>query len=135
MSVESEFALVALSLDASLVSVVIMLPSCRSRLTIRLANSYNFDRLFKEYRRGPCVMCPALADVNQFEVDLMSFLTHRHLNRLSEGTNPEDQRTMNGMSLAWVALLYAVFASGVQFSITKSKKERQFLSHVYGRLR
>ena len=45
--------------------------------------------------------------------------------------NDEENHTMYGMSLQWVSLLFAAFASGAQFT-TLPKKERDLVSQVYG---
>ena len=86
-------------------------------------------RTFKQYRDGAYANYPAIADLDQFENDLMTFLNNRRIN----DSGPESQTSsdrMDGMSMRWISLLFAVFASGVQFS-GLAKNDRQLLSQVY----
>lgn len=43
----------------------------------------------------------------------------------------EQNDQMDGMSLRWTGLLFAVLASGVQYS-NFPKKDRELMSQVYG---
>lgn len=57
------------------------------------------------------------------------------MNRRSGPNDYDDGQNdqMYGMSLQWVGLLFAAFASGAQFT-TLPKKERDLVSQVYGKL-
>jgi glycerol uptake facilitator-like aquaporin len=67
--------------------------------------------------------------MNRFETELLTFLNARRSNSTSsEYDNMTD--TVYGMSIQWLGLLFAAFASGAQFS-TRPKKERDPVSQVY----
>lgn len=86
-------------------------------------------RTFKQYRDGAYANYPAIADLDQFENDLMTFLNNRRINDSSTEPQTSSDR-MDGMSMRWISLLFAVFASGVQFS-GLAKNDRELLSQVY----
>ena len=89
------------------------------------------DRSFTLYRDFAHVTYPAIVDINKFETDLLTFLNAR---RSSPGSGEYNTMTdtVYGMSIQWLGLLFAAFASGTQFS-TRPKKERDPVSQVYGR--
>lgn len=89
-------------------------PSCRS---------------FRLYRDFAHVVYPAIAELDQFESDLLGFLTRRR-----SGPNSFEQDgiyNVHGKSIQWLGLLFATFASGAQFSV-RPKKERDPIAQVYG---
>jgi hypothetical protein len=71
---------------------------------------------------------PGVADVKEFEEQLMRF----HLRRAQE---PLDQavteQTIYGMPLTWIALLFAVLASGCHFSDNLDRASRELTSKVF----
>ena len=74
--------------------------------------------------------------MEHFEGQLRTFLHNRDVS----STRPEAQRSgdqndhMDGMSLRWIGLMFAMLASGAQFSGI-AKKDRDLLSQVYGKVR
>ena len=74
---------------------------------------------------------PAIVDIHKFETDLLTFLNARRSSPSSGEYNTMTD-TVYGMSIQWLGLLFAAFASGTQFS-TRPKKERDPVSQVYGR--
>ena len=88
------------------------------------------NRSFTLYRDFAHVTYPAIVDINKFETDLLTFLNAR---RSSPGSGEYNTMTdtVYGMSIQWLGLLFAAFASGTQFS-TRPKKERDPVSQVYG---
>lgn len=85
---------------------------------------------FRQYRDGAFVTYPAIAAIERFESDLLQFLSNR---RMAQTTGQPEitGETMYGMPLRWVALLFAAFAGGIQFSAMPGK-DRDLLSQVYG---
>lgn len=73
---------------------------------------------------------PAIVDINKFESDLLMFLNARRASPSHSEYNSMTD-TVYGMSIQWLGLLFAAFASGAQFS-TRPKKERDPVSQVYG---
>jgi len=67
--------------------------------------------------------------IEKFESDLLAFLMNRRANQ-SDANYVSPSDVMHGMSLQWVGLLFATFASGAQFS-SMPKKDRELVSQVY----
>lgn len=71
---------------------------------------------------------PGVADIKEFEEELMTF----HLRRAQE---PLDQaiteQTIYGKPLPWIALLFAVLASGCHFSNHLDRASRELTSKVF----
>jgi hypothetical protein len=85
--------------------------------------------LFASYRDLGCVTYPGIADVNQLESDLTAFLLNR-----SSFSDPDEgvtEHTIYGQTFYWLAMLFAVLASGAQCSAL-TRKERELTSQVYG---
>ncbi|KAI9725162.1 MAG: hypothetical protein M1828_003504 [Chrysothrix sp. TS-e1954] len=80
------------------------------------------------------VTYPAIPDIEDFEAQLVDFLARRRMNQSNDEPEQSDIEHMDSMSLRWVALLFATFASGVQLS-SLPKNERDLLSQVYGKAR
>ena len=76
------------------------------------------------------MLYPAIANIEDFESDLLAFLANRRTND-QMGETQISNDSMDGMSMRWIGLLFAVFASGCQFS-NMPKRERELLSQVYG---
>lgn len=72
---------------------------------------------------------PGIVSVERFEQDLLSFLSKRSS---GQHDGEESPTTMYGTSISWMALLFAVFASGAQFSPVMQKTQRDLISGVYG---
>jgi len=88
-------------------------------------------QIFKQYRDTAHVIYPGIADIPQFESDLLEFLRYRNNNQLAvQAGSPTDQ-TVYGKNLHWLGLFFSVLASGYQCSDVP-RKERQMKSQVYG---
>ena len=87
----------------------------------------NLLRTFRNYRDGAYVTFPAIVEIDKFESALLKFLANR---RASPSIVDEDEEKMHGMSVQWIGLLFASFASGAQFS-SLPKRDRELLSQVY----
>lgn len=86
-------------------------------------------RTFRQYRDGAYITYPGVVEVEKFEQDLLTFLANR---RSGQYAGDESPSTMYGTSLSWMALLFALFASGAQFSPIMQKTQRDLISGVYG---
>ena len=86
---------------------------------------------FRLYRDISHAIYPAVAELDQFESDLLGFLAQRRSNPNSVF---EGGLCVYGKSIQWVGLLFATFASGYQYA-SRSKAERDPVSQVYGELR
>lgn len=101
-----------------------------------LANALPTDSeclsFFRCYRETAHIVYPAVADIEQFESDLLLFL----INRASAQSNSDGSNTgvteeiIYGKSLHWIGLLFAILASGCQCS-SLPRKERELTSQVY----
>lgn len=78
-------------------------------------------RLFQRYRENAWPYYPAVVDVEAFESEVCDFVTER-----AEGGD-----AICGRSPSWLGLLFAVLASGIQFSEVPVG-ERELSSRVYG---
>ncbi|KAI9833027.1 MAG: hypothetical protein M1819_003859 [Sarea resinae] len=84
---------------------------------------------FHLYRDVAFTFYPAVADINAFELELETFLKNRADARAhTDGLIPLDES--NGTSVSWIALLFALLASGSQCS-NLSRRERVLTSQVY----
>ena len=72
-----------------------------------------------------------IPDIDDFGVRLRQFLSNRRRNQANGDSEQHDTEQMDGMSIRWIALLFATFASGVQLS-SLPKHDRELLSQVYG---
>ena len=75
-------------------------------------------------------MYPVVADAAAFENTLNLLLTNRA--RTDDDTRSIDPDKPYGVQMSWLALLFAVLASGVQSSSLPAK-ERELTSQVYSR--
>lgn len=77
---------------------------------------------------------PIITDLDRFELDLCTYLEQRSQWRqnfyVSDARALDDNATRH--SFAWIGLLFAVLASGIQFS-NMSFNKRQTQSQPYGR--
>ncbi|KAF2203891.1 hypothetical protein GQ43DRAFT_461173 [Delitschia confertaspora ATCC 74209] len=96
-----------------------------------LANAIPSDSeclsFFRSYRETAHVVYPAVADVEQFESDLLLFLINRASSQTGSGVTEE---AIFGKNFHWIGLLFAILASGCQCS-TLARKERELTSQVY----
>ena len=90
------------------------------------------DNLCREfwltYRDIPCVIYPVVPDTQDFDNTLNSFL-HSRAESQRTGTSLDPNKPY-GAPLPWLALLFAVLASGSQ-STGRPAKERELTSQVY----
>lgn len=84
--------------------------------------------LFRHYKDMGYVVFPGVVSVEQLEADLAEFLFNRASLANNEGVT---ERRIYGKSYTWLALLFAVLASGAQNS-SLPRKERELTSQVYG---
>ena len=87
---------------------------------------------FRQYRDTAHVLFPGVADITEFESDLMQFLNNRTRGGGANGKSVTEPN-IYGMSLHWIGLLFATLASGCQCS-GMPRKERQLTSQVYGKI-
>ncbi|OCK78467.1 hypothetical protein K432DRAFT_301936 [Lepidopterella palustris CBS 459.81] len=86
---------------------------------------------FRCYRETAHIVYPAVADIEQFESDLLLFLINRASAQSStEPNNGVTEEVIYGKNLHWIGLLFAILASGCQCSALP-RKERELTSQVY----
>jgi hypothetical protein len=91
------------------------------------------QRFFSYYRDVACTIYPVISDTQVFEATLNGLLQNRNLSGgVYVPTDASNDRPF-GVSLSWLALLFAVLASGSQSS-DRPPKERELTSQVYSRL-
>jgi len=95
-----------------------------------LPSSSDCLQYFRYYRDTAHVLYPGVADIQQFEVDLMNFLSNRDSDPIRSDGNDLAKQKVYGKGLHWVGLLFATLASGCQCSV-RPRKERQLTSQVY----
>ncbi|KAF2495336.1 hypothetical protein BU16DRAFT_460954 [Lophium mytilinum] len=100
-----------------------------------LANALPTDSeclsFFRCYRETAHIVYPAVADIEQFESDILLFLINRASAQSSnDGPTGVTEETIYGKSLQWIGLLFAILASGCQCS-GLPRKERELTSQVY----
>lgn len=87
-----------------------------------------YDRFFYAYRDVACCIYPVVPDVEEFERTLNYMLANR---AVAQHDNVQlDQTKPLGISLSFLALVFAVMASGAQCSSLRAK-ERELTSQVY----
>lgn len=85
--------------------------------------------LFRYYRDMGNILFPGIADTQQLESDLTTFLINRAAQMsTADGVN---EQSIYGKSLQWLGMLFAALASGSQCS-GLARKERELTSQVYG---
>lgn len=91
-------------------------------------NRLTDHRFWTAYRDVACTIYPVVPDTTAFENTLNYFLRQRaeqaRLGIEIDATKPY------GVSMPWLALLFAVLASGAQ-STDRTSKERELTSQVY----
>lgn len=80
------------------------------------------------YRDIPCTIYPVVPDTGAFDQTL-AYLLHNRAEIMRTGADIDPNRPY-GVSLPWLALLFAVLASGSQ-STGRPAKERELTSQVY----
>jgi hypothetical protein len=85
-------------------------------------------RIFHDYRQNVHPFWQILLDIDEFESKLCTYLETRVMgsNNDSEEDNP------GGIPIQWFAILFAVLASGIQFS-DLAREQRLAQSRTYGR--
>lgn len=96
------------------------------------ANMYH--RFFSYYRDVACTIYPVISDTNAFEAQLNILLQNRNFAGGDYVPTDENNDKPFGVTLSWLALLFAVLASGSQSS-DRPPKERELTSQVYSRLK
>lgn len=86
--------------------------------------------LFRCYRDMGYIIYAGIVSTEQLERDLNNFLMNRSA-QLSSASGVTEQQ-IYGMSYTWLALLFAVLASGAQCS-GMPRKERELTSQVYSK--
>lgn len=87
-------------------------------------------RFFYAYRDVACTIYPVVPEPPQFEATLDFMLANR---AKAQAENLElDQSNPLGISLSWLALVFAVLASGAQCTPLRAK-ERELTSQVYSK--
>jgi hypothetical protein len=86
--------------------------------------------LFRNYKDLAYVIYPGIVDPSLFDSDLGELLiTRAGQSGTGEGVS---EQMIYGKSFTWIALLFAVLASGAQSS-AMSRKERELTSQVYSK--
>jgi hypothetical protein len=96
------------------------------------ANMYH--RFFSFYRDVACTIYPVIGDTVAFENQLNLFLQNRNFAGGNYVSTDENNDKPFGVTLSWLALLFAVIASGSQSS-DRPPKERELTSQVYSRFK
>ncbi|KAL3421941.1 fungal specific transcription factor domain-containing protein [Phlyctema vagabunda] len=108
-------------------------PSDANDPSLALPNSRELIRCFECYRTHVHLYTPLLCDVIEFEQDLCRYIAGRS----DSATSSEQPRS--GNAIAWLGLLFAVVASGTQFSdadvSTRGPKSRTFVRIAFHCLR
>ncbi len=102
------------------------LSECSSTGLLPAADS---SRFFLAYRDVACTIYPVVPDTQSFEDTLTFMLSNR--SRHMRDNLELDPNKPYGVSLPWLSLVFAVFASGAQSS-DRPAKERELTSQVYG---
>ncbi len=95
-----------------------------------LPNDSQMLNLFRYYKEMAYVIYAGVVSPEQLEADMTSFLINRSAQYGTEEGVSEAQ--IYGKSYNWLALLFAVLASGAQCS-GMPRKERELTSQVYSR--
>ncbi|KAF1985870.1 hypothetical protein K402DRAFT_394470 [Aulographum hederae CBS 113979] len=86
---------------------------------------------FGIYKDHPGVVFPAIADIAQFESDLLQFLINRaSLQPNENGDHGISEQMVYGKSITWLGLLFAALASGCQSS-NLARRDRELTSQVF----
>lgn len=93
-----------------------------------------YPRFFFFYRDVACTIYPVISDPSACEATLNGLLRNRQLaGGVYQPMDDSNDRPF-GVSLSWLALLFAVLASGSQSS-DRPPKERELTSQVYSKLK
>lgn len=84
-------------------------------------------RAFRQYRSFSYIYYPAILDLDEFEIELYSFLSQRES---ESGVAPLEATMLHGKPFAWIGILYALLAAAAQFN-DASIKERSLASRVF----
>lgn len=90
------------------------------------------QRFFVAYRDVACTIYPVIPDTGSFE-DTLTFMLSNRARALRDNLELDPNKPY-GVSLPWLSLVFAVFASGSQSS-DRPAKERELTSQVYGKSR
>lgn len=97
-------------------------------LNLQISTRTNLTRFFIAYRDIACTIYPVVPDCDAFEKQMEFMLANKaHANQNNLDIDPT---TPLGVSLSWLSLCFAVFASGAQ-STDRPAKERELTSQVY----
>lgn len=101
---------------------------------VELSNALPSDSeclsFFRCYRETAHIVYPAVADIDQFESDLLLFLINRASAQSNQANSGVTEEVIYGKNLQWIGLLFALLASGCQCSALP-RKERELTSQVY----
>ena len=101
-------------------------------LLVRLDMLKCVYRFFAFYRDVACTIYPVISDTNAFESNLNILLRNRNFSGGMHVPTSDGPDKPFGVSLSWLALLFAVLASGSQSS-DRPPKERELTSQVYSK--
>jgi len=93
-----------------------------------------YHRFFSYYRDVACTIYPVISDTIAFENKLNILLQNRSFAGGDYVPTDEINDKPFGVTLSWLALLFAVLASGCQSS-DRPPKERVLTSQVYSRFK
>jgi hypothetical protein len=93
-----------------------------------------YHRFFSYYRDVACTIYPVISDTAAFETQLNVLLQNRNFAGGDYVPTDENNDKPFGVTLSWLALLFAVLASGCQSS-DRPPKERVLTSQVYSRFK
>lgn len=88
------------------------------------------SRFWGAYRDITCNIYPVVADMDAFE-NTLNYLLMQRTEHQRQGIEIDATKPY-GVSMPWLALLFAVLASGAQ-STSRTAKERELTSQVYSK--
>ena len=84
-------------------------------------------KAFRQYRSTSYLYYPPILELNDFEVEIYSFLSQREAD---SRTDPQERASLHGKGFAWIGILYAMLAAATQFN-DSSVEERSLASRVF----
>ena len=109
------------------------LPSISCAIRVVRFTGLKGYRLFRVYQMDIHPFLPTLANIHGFETELCGYVqSRRHTTSVIDAEQrPAAQDLQQGMSMAWISILFALMACGAQFC-NDSSSTRQEQSALYG---
>ncbi|TVY32581.1 hypothetical protein LSUB1_G007782 [Lachnellula subtilissima] len=103
-----------------------------SELYQALPTDHEIIRLFERYKLSAHSFTPIIPDMEDFEAGICQYLEERALQKRQSYIRDPAHATEHSRPISWVASLFAILASGAQYS-HNSSEERQVKSRLYAR--